>query len=158
MDRLCARARIDGLDFRKPPTGSRKTLAMLKLALEHARRHGLKRIVLAVPFLTIIEQTARVYRDVFAGFPEHFVLEHHSLAGLGAETAPGDARPPRSVRLEKRGITEYPRTPVNSTDFSDGLSALSKLSSELVPGTEGYILDGLQEMSNCDCCPGRAGR
>ncbi|MBK8379496.1 MAG: DEAD/DEAH box helicase family protein [Nitrospira sp.] len=47
------------------PTGSGKTLAMLKFALEHAKKHGLKRIVLAVPFLTVIEQTARIYRAVF---------------------------------------------------------------------------------------------
>ena len=73
------------------PTGSGKTLAMLRFALEHAARHNMKRIVLAVPFLTIIEQTARIYREVFAGFPEHFVLEHHSLAGLGEESEQRDA-------------------------------------------------------------------
>jgi CRISPR-associated helicase Cas3 len=92
------------------PTGSGKTLAMLKLALEHAQRHGLKRIVLAVPFLTVIEQTARVYRDVFAGFPEHFVLEHHSLAGLGAETALGDAQPPQE--RERRLLAENWDAPI----------------------------------------------
>ncbi|MDP2833363.1 MAG: CRISPR-associated helicase Cas3' [Pseudomonadota bacterium] len=73
------------------PTGSGKTLAMLRFALEHAARNKLKRIVLAVPFLTVIEQTAREYRQVFAGFPEHFVLEHHSLAGLGEESEQRDA-------------------------------------------------------------------
>jgi CRISPR-associated endonuclease/helicase Cas3 len=73
------------------PTGSGKTLAMLKFALEHAKKHGLKRIVLAVPFLTVIEQTARTYRTVFNAFPGNFVLEHHSLAGLGAEAEQRDA-------------------------------------------------------------------
>lgn len=73
------------------PTGSGKTLVMLKFALEHAAHHGLKRIVVAVPFLTIIEQTAAVYRAVFEGFPADFVVEHHSLAGLGSESARGDA-------------------------------------------------------------------
>lgn len=73
------------------PTGSGKTLAMLRFALEHAARNNLKRIVLAVPFLTVIEQTAREYRQVFADFPKNFVLEHHSLAGLGAESAKSDA-------------------------------------------------------------------
>jgi len=47
--------------------------------------------VLAVPFLTVIEQTAREYRRVFADFPENFVLEHHSLAGLGEESDQRDA-------------------------------------------------------------------
>ncbi|MBL8039656.1 MAG: CRISPR-associated helicase Cas3' [Nitrospira sp.] len=73
------------------PTGSGKTLAMLKFALEHARRHGLKRVVLAVPFLTVIEQTARIYRTVFKTSQDNFVLEHHSLAGLGAEAEQRDA-------------------------------------------------------------------
>jgi CRISPR-associated helicase Cas3/CRISPR-associated endonuclease Cas3-HD len=73
------------------PTGSGKTLAMLKFALEHAKQYGLKRIVLAVPFLTVIEQTAHIYRQIFAAFPDNFVLEHHSLAGLGAEAERQDA-------------------------------------------------------------------
>ncbi len=73
------------------PTGSGKTLAMLKFALEHAKKHGLNRIVLAVPFLTVIEQTARIYRAIFKSFPDNFVLEHHSLAGLGAEAEQRDA-------------------------------------------------------------------
>lgn len=74
-----------GLFTLTAPTGSGKTLAMLKFAMEHAARHSLKRVVLAVPFLSIIEQTAAIYRAVFQSFPGNFVLEHHSLAGLGAE-------------------------------------------------------------------------
>jgi len=73
------------------PTGSGKTLAMLKFALEHAKNNGLKRIVVVVPFLTVIEQTARTYRTVLKGFQGNFVLEHHSLAGLGVEAEQRDA-------------------------------------------------------------------
>jgi CRISPR-associated endonuclease/helicase Cas3 len=80
-----------GLFTLTAPTGSGKTLAMLKFALEHAARHNLKRVVLAVPFLSVIEQTAREYRKVFKSFPDNFVLEHHSLAGLGAEAEQHDA-------------------------------------------------------------------
>ncbi|WP_200331136.1 CRISPR-associated endonuclease Cas3'' [Thiocystis violacea] len=115
------------------PTGSGKTLAMLKLALEHAQRHGLKRIILAVPFLTIIEQTAQVYRSVFADFPDHFVLEHHSLAGLGAETAQDDAQPPQE--RERRLLAENWDAPIVITTnvqlleslFSNRPSACRKL-------------------------------
>lgn len=70
------------------PTGSGKTLAMLAFALAHAARHGLKRVILAVPYLTIIEQTSCIYRSIFAAHPqfgEGYVLEHHSMAGLGEE-------------------------------------------------------------------------
>lgn len=84
-------AAVPGLLTLTAPTGSGKTLAMLKFALEHVRRNGLKRIVLVVPFLSIIEQTAEIYRSVFQNFPGNFVLEHHSLAGLGSEEATGDA-------------------------------------------------------------------
>lgn len=80
-----------GLFTLTAPTGSGKTLAMLKFALEHAARHGLKRIILAVPFLSVIEQTAREYRKIFKSFPDNFVLEHHSLAGLGVEAERCDA-------------------------------------------------------------------
>ncbi|MDQ7837935.1 MAG: CRISPR-associated helicase Cas3' [Thermodesulfobacteriota bacterium] len=81
-----------GLFTLTAPTGSGKTLAMLKFALEHAARNkSMKRIILAVPFLSIIEQTANIYRDVFKEFPDNYVLEHHSLAGLGSEKAKTDA-------------------------------------------------------------------
>lgn len=76
-----------GLFSLTAPTGSGKTLAMLQYALSHALQNGLKRIVLAVPYLSIIEQTAREYRKVFSDESEHFVLEHHSLAGVGVEKA-----------------------------------------------------------------------
>jgi CRISPR-associated helicase Cas3/CRISPR-associated endonuclease Cas3-HD len=82
---------VPGIFTLTAPTGSGKTLAMLRFALQHAARHGLRRIVLAVPFLTVIEQTAGIYRNVFADFPENFVLEHHSLAGLGEESEMRDA-------------------------------------------------------------------
>lgn len=68
------------------PTGSGKTLAMLAFALHHARKHNLRRLVLVMPFLNIIEQTARVYRSIFStenGFDPHTVIEHHSLADSG---------------------------------------------------------------------------
>jgi CRISPR-associated endonuclease/helicase Cas3 len=64
------------------PTGTGKTLAMLGFALEHARKHGLRRIVLVMPFLNIIDQTARIYRKMFSAreFGDDFILECHSLA------------------------------------------------------------------------------
>ena len=74
---------LPGLFTLSAPTGSAKTLAMLAFALHHARQHGLRRIVLVMPFLNIIEQTARIYRELFSpehGFDPNTVVEHHSLA------------------------------------------------------------------------------
>ena len=67
------------------PTGAGKTLSMLAFALRHALENGLRRIVLVMPFLNIIDQTAKVYREIFSeknGYPENYVLEDHSLAGF----------------------------------------------------------------------------
>jgi CRISPR-associated endonuclease/helicase Cas3 len=80
-----------GLFTLTAPTGSGKTLAMLRFALAHAKRYQLRRIILAVPYLSIIEQTANIYRAVFRDQPLHYVLEHHSLAGGGAERSQTDA-------------------------------------------------------------------
>lgn len=47
------------------PTGSGKTLALMKFALEQARIQRKNRIIIVLPFLTIIEQNAKVYQDIF---------------------------------------------------------------------------------------------
>jgi len=81
------------------PTGSGKSLAMLAFALEHASLHSLRRIVLVVPYLSIIEQTAQVYREIFEDedkFGPHYVLEHHSLA---QPVCNGDTEKAKRARL-----------------------------------------------------------
>lgn len=89
---LAAGTRSPGCFTLSAPTGSGKTLSMLAFALAHARRNPeLRRVVIAVPFVNIIEQTARVYRDLLAPvFGPHYVLEHHSLSDPGAGHGTGD--------------------------------------------------------------------
>lgn len=95
-----AAALPQGLFTLSAPTGAGKTLAMLAFALRHAATHGLSRIVIAVPFLTIIEQTVKVYRDLFApAFGDLYVLEHHSLAGIHGSEGDGQSESTRTARL-----------------------------------------------------------
>ena len=57
------------------PTGGGKTLSSMVFATEHAKRYGMRRIVLAVPFISVTEQNAAVLR---AAFGDDAVVEHHS--------------------------------------------------------------------------------
>lgn len=97
------------------PTGSGKTITALSFALAHAATNGLRRVVTAVPFVSVTEQIAREYRkllEVDGAAP--VVVEHHS----GLASAIG------SVGLWARLATENWDAPVVVTTMVQLLESL----------------------------------
>lgn len=67
----------EGLYTLTAPTGTGKTLALLHFALQHCLKHGKKRIIIVLPFLTLAEQSAKTYSQIIPN-----VLIDHSQSNL----------------------------------------------------------------------------
>lgn len=136
---LEAAAGPPGLYTLSAPTGSGKTLSMLGFALQHAVVHAstteaghprFRRIIMVVPYLSIIDQTVNLYRSILAEeLGAEYILEHHSLAGTRLESAPegGDELDSESeARQRARQLAENWDAPLivtTSVQFLESLFA-----------------------------------
>ncbi|MGI6250218.1 MAG: CRISPR-associated helicase Cas3' [Anaerolineaceae bacterium] len=74
------------------PTGGGKTLSSLRFALQHAHVNNLDRICYIIPYTSIIDQNAKVIREIFSSGSENkaiidsIVLEDHSNLNSAQET------------------------------------------------------------------------
>jgi len=94
------------------PTGGGKTLSGMAFALEHANIHKKRRIIHVIPYISIIEQTADIFRGIFG----EAVIEHHS----NAESAPGDETPASRLACEN---WDAPIIVTTSVQFFESLFA-----------------------------------
>lgn len=103
------------------PTGMGKTLTSLAWALRHAKQNGLKRIIIVLPYINIIDQTAQILKGMFG---EEIVLEHHSSYNEGKKD--GDDEKEALPQLQKRKQLacenwDYPLIVTTTVQFFESL-------------------------------------
>ena len=150
-----------GLFSLPAPTGSGKTLSSMAFALCHAVKHGLERVIVVLPYTSIIEQNAEVYRDVLG--PAN-VLEHHaSLTPERRRETLGDELTTQHQRAEENW--DAPVIVTTTVQFFESLHAnrpsrcrkLHRLARSVIildevqalpPGLLLPILDSMNELLN----------
>ena len=150
--------RPPGLFSMTVPTGGGKTRSAMGFGLRHALAHDKDRVVVALPYTSIIEQNADVYRNIFG---DQVVLEHQS--GVRAEAEPGDEAPAERWRRLAAENWEAPVVVTTTvqlleslfTNHNGRLRKLHRLANSVVvldevqtlpPRLLAATLDGLREL------------
>lgn len=104
------------------PTGGGKTTASLAFALQQMKTYGMERVIYAIPYISIIEQNAQVFKDILG---RHNVLEDHSNVSV---------ENPEELRKEQLAAENWDRPVVVTTNvqffeslFSNQTSKCRKL-------------------------------
>ncbi len=110
------------------PTGGGKTLASMAFALNHAQNHGLRRIIYVLPFTSIIEQNAEVFRLALGDLGAENVLEHHSNYDWGYALCDQDDETNSSQRKLKLAAENWdiPIVVTTNVQFFESLFANKK--------------------------------
>lgn len=100
------------------PTGLGKTLCSINWALAHAQCHkNIRRIIIVLPFVSIIDQTAGKLKEIFNDEKNDYVLEHHSNV-IYAENEDKEEYNPKLLATEN---WDYPIIVTTSVQFFESL-------------------------------------
>ena len=148
------------------PTGGGKTLSAMSFALRHAIEHGLDRVIVVIPYTSIIRQNANTYREAFGSKDEldlFNIVEHHS--GIDEQKAMDESK---EAEIRRRIAVENWDAPIIVTTsvqffesmFTDHPSRARKLHriansvvildevQTLPPHLLSPILDGVRELTD----------
>ncbi len=99
------------------PTGLGKTICSMSWALHHAQHHkNVKRIIVVLPFISIIDQTAEIFKSIFNNGDTDYILEHHS--NVIYEEDENETISPKQLATEN---WEYPIIITTSVQFFESL-------------------------------------
>lgn len=103
------------------PTGMGKTLTSMAWSLQHARKNALKRIIIVLPYINIIDQTAQALKSIFG---EEGILEHHSSYNEGLLNGQYEAEGVAPIHQRKKLACEnwdYPIIVTTTVQFFESL-------------------------------------
>ncbi len=102
------------------PTGLGKTLTSMAWALKHARANRLKRIIVVLPYVNIIDQTAAIFKEIFG---DNSVLEHHSGYNEEHSSESSKEYKPPEARMKELACEnwDYPLIVTTTVQFFESL-------------------------------------